>query len=233
MKDMKKNNSGRTTKKEAAGKPSKKIIKKNQIVIAALTVLLSVAGYINFSGNTLNLADNKENTEDVTESAFAETDMDYDIEYDAAEMTVADMDTEENIELNSDEENIGEAVLTSADTASVNSVSIKLNREQVRSKSKEYYLEIINGDGVDEAAVQSATDAYIRMTEDMEKEAEAETLLSAKGFRDVIVSIGEESVDVVIGQSEITETERAQIEDIVVRKTGCTIDKIIITTISE
>lgn len=217
MKDMKKDNSSRTTKKETAGKSSKKMIKKNQIVIAALTVLLSVAGYINFSGNTLNLADDRENTEDATESAFAEADIDY----------------EENIELNSDEENIGEAVLTSADTTSVNSVSIKLNREQVRSKSKEYYLEIINGDGVDEAAVQSATDAYIRMTEDMEKEAEAETLLAAKGFKDVIVSIGEESVDVVIGQSEITETERAQIEDIVVRKTGCTVDKIIITTISE
>lgn len=229
MKGMKKESTNRTTKKETAGKPAKKMVKKNQIVIAALTVLLGVAGYINFSGNTLNLADDNKDGKDAAESAFAETDIDES----AGEITIADMETEENIELNSDEENIGEAVLTSTDTAALNTVNIKLNREQVRSKSKEYYLEIINGDGVDEAAVQSATDAYIKMTEDMEKEAEAETLLSAKGFKDVIVSIGEESVDVVIGQSEITDTERAQIEDVVVRKTGCTVDKIIITTISE
>ncbi len=229
MKSMKKETESRATKKETAGKTPKKIVKRNQIVIAALTVLLGVAGYINFSGNTLNLADGEQSDKDATESAFAETEVDES----AGEITIADMETEENIELNSDEENIGEAVLTSTDTAAVNTVNIKLNREQVRSKSKEYYLEIINGDGMDEAAVQSATDAYIRMTEDMEKEAEAETLLAAKGFTDVIVSISEDSVDVVVGQSAITDTERAQIEDVVVRKTGCTVDRIIITTLSE
>lgn len=212
-------------------KMKKKPFKKNQIVIAALTVLLGVAGYINFSGNTLDLASGEadDKKKDVTESAFAETDIDES----AGEITIADMEADENIELNSDEENIGEAVLTSADTAAANMVNIKLNREQVRSKSKEYYLEIINSDGMDEASVQSATDAYIKLTEDMEKEVEAETLLSAKGFNGAIVSISEDSVDVVVCKAELTETERAQIEDIVMRKTGCSVEQIIITTISE
>lgn len=212
-------------------KAKKKPIKKNQIVIAALTVLLGVAGYINFSGNTLDLANGEatDKNQDVTESAFAEMDIDEN----AGEITMADMEADENIELNSDEQNIGEAVLTSADTASTNMVNIKLNREQVRSKSKEYYLEIINSDGIDEVSVQSATDAYIKLTGEMEKEADAETMLSAKGFGNPIVSIGENTVDVVIGKSTITETEKAQIEDIVMRKTGCTVDQIIITTISE
>lgn len=233
MNNMKKetpnNTAKRETVKKETRKEAKKIVKRNQIVIAALTVLLGVAGYINFSGNTLNLADNKASDGDATESAFAETDLDIS----AGEIMIADMESEENIELNSDEENIGEAVLTSTDTAAVSTMNIKLNREQVRSKSKEYYLEIINGDNMDEAAVQSATDAYIRMTENMEKEAEAETLLLAKGFSGVIVSIGEDSVDVVLGQAELTDVERAQIEDVVVRKTGCTVDQIIITTIAE
>lgn len=229
MNSMKKETPNNKAKKETVKKEARKIVKRNQLVIAALTVLLGVAGYINFSGNTLNLADNKASDGDATESAFAETDLDMS----AGEITIADMESEENIELNSDEENIGEAVLTSTDTATVNTMNIKLNREQVRSKSKEYYLEIINGDNMDEAAVQSATDAYIRMTENMEKEAEAETLLSAKGFSGVIVSIGDDSVDVVLGQAELSDVERAQIEDVVVRKTGCTVDQIIITTITE
>lgn len=49
----------------------------------------------------------------------------------------------------------------------------------------------------------------------------------------MIVSIGDDSVDVVLGQAELSDVERAQIEDVVVRKTGCTVDQIIITTITE
>lgn len=209
----------------------KKIIKKNQVIIAALALLLGVAGYINFSGNTIDLAKgNEEGIEgEYTEVAFVETD----IEETAGEVTLQDIEDEENIELNSDEENIGEAVYTSADTAPATLINIKLNREQTRSKSKEYYLEIINGDNMDEMSVQSATDAYIKMTEDMEKESEAETLLAAKGFSNAIVSIGDGTVDVVIGKSDITDVEKAQIEDIVVRKTGCSVEDIIITTVNE
>ena len=47
----------------------KKTMKRNQIIIGALTVLLGVAGYINFSGNKLDLAPGEL---EPTESAFAE-----------------------------------------------------------------------------------------------------------------------------------------------------------------
>lgn len=207
----------------------KKYVKKNQVIIAALTVLLGVAGYINFSGNTVDLSDGEKTTEEVTESAFAQTEM----EANVGEITIDEMEDGENIELNSDEEDIGEAVLTSTNPTTTNLVTIKLNREQVRSKSKEYYLEIINNDGMDQASVEAATDAYIKLTEDMEKEAEAETILSAKGFGNAIVSIGEGSVDVIVDKEELTDVERAQIEDIIVRKTNCTIDQIVITSVVE
>ena len=154
----------------------KKSVKKNQIIIAALTVLLGVAGYINFSGNSLNLA-NSDKDDDKTQSAFAETDTDET----AGEITTYDMEAEENIELNSEQDEIGEAVFTSADTATNSLINSKLNREQVRSKAKEYYLDIINNDGMDEASVASATDAYVKLTEDMEKESEAEILLDVNG----------------------------------------------------
>ncbi len=208
----------------------KKYVKKNQVIIAALTVLLGVAGYINFSGNTIDLSDGEaSSSEEVTESAFAETDM----QANAGEITIDEMEDGENIELNSDEEDIGEAVLTSTSPTATNLVNLKLNREQVRSKSKEYYLEIINNDGMDEAAVIAATEAYVKLTEDMEKEAEAETLLSAKGYPNAIVSIGEDSVDVIVDKAELTEVERAQIEDIIVRKTNCTLEQIVITSVTE
>ncbi|MDE5872948.1 MAG: SpoIIIAH-like family protein, partial [Lachnospiraceae bacterium] len=203
-------------------------IKKNQIIIAALTVLLGVAGYINFSGNSLDLA-NSDKDDDKTQSAFAETDIDEA----AGEITTYDMEAEENIELNSEKDEIGEAVLTSADTATNSLINSKLNREQVRSKAKEYYLDIINNDGMDEASVASATSAYVKLTEDMEKESEAEILLDVNGFKNSIVSISDGNVDVIVCAETLTDTDKARIEDAVVRKTGCNVDQIIITTVSE
>ncbi|MBQ8412471.1 MAG: SpoIIIAH-like family protein, partial [Lachnospiraceae bacterium] len=109
----------------------KKSVKKNQVIIAALTMLLCIAGYINFSGNTIGLSDGEKEGMKETESAFAETDL----EANAGEITIEEMEDGENIELNSDEEDIGEAVLTSTTTSSTSMVNMKLNREQVRSKN--------------------------------------------------------------------------------------------------
>ena len=132
------------------------------------------------------------------------------------------------MELNSEEGKIGEAVLTSANAAN-NFVSIKLNREQNRSQNKETLLEIINGDGMDTQAVASATDAYVKLTEDAEKEQEAESILAAKGFGDAIVSISDTCVDVVLNCTELPDARRAQVEDVVTRKTGCNVEDIVIT----
>ncbi len=207
----------------------KKIIKRNQLVIGTLAVLLGVAGYINFGGDQIDLANSDLNkTATSNEAAFAEND--YDIVAD--EVTMDDMEQEENIQLNSDEDSIGQAVLASSDSTSVSMVNIKLNREQTRSKAKEYYLDIMNSDDMDQAAVESATDAYIKMTENMELETEIETVLLAKGFKDVMVTINDESVEVVIGQDSITEEEKSQIEDLVVRKSGFGVDKLSISLMS-
>lgn len=209
------------------GENKKMQIKKNQIIIAALTVLLGVAGYINFSGKDMDLFTETEadaSEASTTELVYASGEIDET----AGEVYVEDIENNENIKLNSDEENIGEAVLTSGNSV-VSSAAIKLNREQVRSKTKEYYLEIMNGDGMDEGTVQAATDSYMKLISDMEKESEAESMLLAKGFVDVIVSIGEETVDVVIGGEVLSDALRAQVEDIVCRKTGCRVDQIVIT----
>ena len=194
----------------------KKIVKRNQVIIAALTLMIAVAGYINFSGKNLDLADGENDLG--SQSAFAEDD-------DSAVY-------EENIQLNSDEEDIGEAVLTSAETSANYMVTAKLNREQSRSKSKENYLEIINNSSLSEEEKKAAADAYVKLTENMEKETEAENLLTAKGFPEAIVTITENTVDVTINTASITDEQKAQIEDVIVSSTGCTVDKIVINLVT-
>jgi stage III sporulation protein AH len=69
----------------------------------------------------------------------------------------------------------------------------------------------------------------VAMTETAEKETAAETLLAAKGYDNAIVYINDDSVDVVINLDTLTDAQRAQVEDIVKRKTEYTVDKIVIT----
>lgn len=124
----------------------------------------------------------------------------------------------------------GEAVFTS--TAGVTILSdAKLLKEQTRAKNKETLLEIINSAGLTDEQKQEAVDSMVEMTAIAEKEAAAEILLEAKGFSDVVVSINGDAVDVVVNEAVLSEAMRAQIEDIVKRKTDIPAENIIISTV--
>jgi stage III sporulation protein AH len=108
---------------------------------------------------------------------------------------------------------------------------MKLNREQIRSKNKEALLEIVNNTSVADNLKQDAVNKMVAMTDIAEREAAAEMLLEAKGFSDVVVSITDDNCDVVLNMGEVTDAKRAQVEDIVKRKTNISADKIVITPI--
>ena len=72
----------------------------------------------------------------------------------------------------------------------------------------------------------------VSMTELTEKEAAAELLLEAKGFENVIVNLTGETADVVVPDADLEDSRRAQIEDIVKRKTGIAAENIVITPLN-
>ncbi|MDE7271102.1 MAG: SpoIIIAH-like family protein, partial [Acetatifactor sp.] len=126
----------------------------------------------------------------------------------------------------------GEAVFTS--TAGVAVLSdAKLLKEQTRAKNKETLMQIIGSDGLTDEQKQDAVDSMVEMTVIAEKESAAEILLEAKGFSGVVVSIADNMVDVVVNAPELSEVQRAQIEDIVKRKTGISAENIVISTVVE
>ncbi|RFZ80679.1 SpoIIIAH-like family protein [Lacrimispora amygdalina] len=126
-------------------------------------------------------------------------------------------------------DNPGEAVLTSGMNVADYISSVQLNREQVRARNKETLMNLINNPNIEEAAKQQAIQQMIDMTAIAEKENAAETLLLAKGFANPVVSISNGKVDVVINAASITDPQRAQIEDIVKRKTEVGAESIVIT----
>ncbi len=58
-------------------------------------------------------------------------------------------------------------------------------------------------------------------------------MLEAKGFKNSVVSITDDKADVVIGMAEISDSQRAQIEDIVKRKTNIAGENIVITPMTQ
>lgn len=213
----------------------KNLIKKNQLMITALAIMLAIAGYLQFAGNNLEeeyLAVDNVEVENVTDelkyTEIESLDSEVDIimeDYLEDDMTMAQVTPEEG-------EVPGEAVFTSANGVAVLSEA-KLLKEQVRAKNKETLLEIINSDGLSDDQKKEAVSTMVKMTDIAEKEVAAEVLLQAKGFTDVVVSINGDAVDVVVNATSLTDAQRAQIEDIVKRKTEIGAEKIIISTVSQ
>ena len=236
----------------------KKIFKKNQVIITALAIMIAVAGYLNFAGNRITQEEIVTTGSDTVETAKVTGDdsqyediqsMDSELVLEEDNYLEQSMDDilaeditvdEENTDLEAGSDSVeeitgdvpGEAVFTSV--AGMDSLSgAKLLKEQTRAKSRETFLEIINNTNIAEEQKQEAIDGMIELTDVAEKETAAEILLEAKGFEDVVVSITDDMVDVVVNTAELTEAQRAQIEDIVVRKTGMNPEAIVISTLAQ
>ena len=197
----------------------KKIFKKNQVIITALAIMIAVAGYINYSDTHLGMDKVLQKTEIDS--------LDYDLTDESAllEENQAAGDNQAG-EASASAETPGEAVLTGASTFAAQA---KLNREQVRSANKETLMGIINNENIEEDKKQEAIASMVEMTDLAEQEEAAELLLEAKGFANVVVNLTNESADIIVPQEYMADDKRAQIEDIVKRKTSVPIENIVIT----
>lgn len=214
----------------------KKIFKKNQVIITALAIMIAVAGYINYSDSHLGMDRTLKNRED-SEKASADTkeiveeieSLDYDLTDETALLEENEKATEKE-DTTGKEETPGEAVLT----GSSNFVAqAKVNREQVRSANKETLLEIINNENLGEEQKQEAVNSMVNMTDLAEQEEAAELLLDAQGFRNIVVNLTGDSADVIVPKEYMEDSRRAQIEDIVKRKTSVPAENIVITPLEE
>lgn len=220
----------------------KPMFKKNQIMITTLAAMIAVAGYLNYSGTQLDeslLSANSSAVEDEGDTPLAQDISAEDIYAETQEeesQEIASLDEDYDPEQTAEADgNAGEAVLANT-SVGVGLVSeAKITREQNRSRNKDMLMELINSTNVTDKQKQEAIDEMVQMTDAAEKELAAETLLTAQGFDEVVVSINDACADVVVSSAQVSDSQRAQIEDIVKRKTGIEAANITITpvTVSE
>ena len=227
------------------------VIKRNQIIVTALVIMIAIAGYLNYNDKKQNLAVNSDNV--TASSKLSESLMPADFEYEEfagmdifnGEISIASTDGE-NADLlksasaqNISEENsqqlqdvqtgesaVGEAVLVNTSLDNTYFVQAKLEREQARAKQKDMLTEMINNTNIEKEQRAECANAMLDIQKRIEKETSAEAMIKSKGFDEVYVRIDDNTVDVVVNKKELTEAEKAQIEDIVVRKTGISVENI-------
>ena len=220
----------------------KRIFRRNQIIITTLAVMIAAAGYLNYSSKKevagaevyeagmMDISDSdilaenqaKNGVDDGKLKEIASLDGDgEELLPDGNEVAAMPESAESaGAEVSGQEtaaagiENPGEAVLTGGTGISEYIAGVQLGREQIRAKNKETLMQIINSDQISEEEKQTAIQNLIGM---------------AKGFVDPVVSITDGKVDVVVNAASLSDQERAQIEDIVKRKTEIGADGIVIT----
>jgi len=185
--------------------------------------MIAAAGYLNYSGRIFG----EENDVMETSNDLASQEL-LDISEEELASASGDIESQDS-EDGTGDGTPGEAVLTSGNAVVADA---KVTREQVRAKNKETLLQIIDNESLSDEQKQDAIDQMVFMTEIAEMEAAAETLLSSKGFSETVVSISDDMVDVVVNAAELDDAGRAQIEDIVARKTQIAPENIVITPIN-
>lgn len=163
------------------------IFKRKQMILTTLVLMLGIAGYLNYR---------------------------YDREYETEIASIENGDIKEP--------EIGETVMvsTEADISSKdkNADSFeeeRLKRDAAREKTKEELKDILSSDGISQQTRDETQRKLNNLTLFQEMEATAENLISAKGYKDSMVYIAEDSVTVTLKQKGISRSDTAKISDVV------------------
>ena len=104
-----------------------------------------------------------------------------------------------------------------------------LNRTKARDEAVEVLQSVVDIGSDEEAAKQALADIS-RISADIEKEANIETLIKAKGFEDCIAVISGDTISIVVKSSDqLLPNEVAQIKEIAYKSADVLPDNVVIT----
>ncbi len=233
-----------------------KVIKKNQIIVYVVVLILMVAGYLNYTSYTekqvaletamqmeskdgVELADIGDatlvNSNDVTSlegNDIQDTQETKETKEAQENKVIQDVqeikETQENQETKEVQatQEVKETASNSTDDYFVQS---KLERESMYSQMLETYENVLNSEHSLETQRQSATQEIEKINKTKNAIMICENLIKTKGFENSIIFVNGESVNVIIRADELKQEEIAQIQNIVSREIQSKIEDIHIT----
>ena len=211
-----------------------KLLKKNQVIIYTIAVLLMVAGYLNYSTNTgeaLEASINEvANTANIGDAKLVSTEP-------VDENTVNEVQNTTNVTNTSNTNTIAENTANNTIAQTNATVSdddyfakSKLERDSMYSQMLETYENVLNSDNSLETQKQSATEEITKINNTKNSIMVCENLLKTKGFDNSVIFVNGDSISVIIGADELTQEEIAQVQNIISREMSADIQNIHIST---
>ncbi len=200
----------------------KKVLKRNQIVISVIAVMLIAAGYMNYTTNIKQTLDTAALTDSEKYAGLG----------DATLVSSSNVDEENKIEENKIEENkieenqVQTSVKADEDQELQYFAESRLEREKMYSQMIESYQKILQNTTISEAQREIAQNEIKKINDIKNSIMIAENLIKNKGIEDVIIFINGESVNIIIKANDLSQEQIAQVQNIVTRELKVEIENI-------
>lgn len=208
-----------------------KILKRNQIVVAVIALMLVTAGYLNFANQ------NKESNLIPTSSA---ADSELMAGIGDAQLVSANEATENNQTQNETVENTENVATTSNTQENTDSNTTKntsaqedsyfaqsrLDRDKMYSQMLDNYQKILETNNLSSEEKKTAQEEIKRINNEKNAIMIAENLIKTKGFQDIVIFVNNGNVTGVVQKDKLDEKDIAQIQNIITRELNVKTNKI-------
>ena len=204
-----------------------KVLKRNQLIILVISLMLVTAGYLNFT-STNEKMENKDVVAELGDATLVSNNNV--VNENQGENKEEKKQNDNESEVINENETIGENEAVETNQEDTYFTTSKLERENIYSQMLESYQEIYNN-------VNSTVEQKNLAIEDISKINEkrnaimiAENLVKAKGFKDIVIFSNSNSVSVIIKAEKLEPEQIAQIQNIVSRELEVSAEQINIST---
>ena len=230
-----------------------RLIKKNQVVIYVIALMLVVAGYLNFTTNgdlksAVQTASSEEELEKmanigdaqlvssnvVSNNIVSENQESISNVNDANSNGIANIEKDnttntENNNVTNEGKNQNNILETSTKVSNSDEnyfSTSKLERDTMYSQMLETYENILNSSNSLETQKQSATEEIKKINDTKNSIMICENLIKTKGFEDSIIFVNGESISIVVKDNQLTAEKVAQIQNIISREMNAKVENI-------
>lgn len=201
-----------------------KLLKKNQVVIYVIALMLVVAGYLNYTAtNDLNLAIQTSSTEEELAGNSSLGD---------AQLVSSNVFVEDSSRNVATENNktVDNNIISTSSNNLKNDVDYfstsKLERDTMYSQMLATYEKVLNSSNSLETQKQSAQEEITKINNIKNSIMICENLIKTKGFENVIIFVNGESISVIVEDEQLSPEEVAQIQNIISREMNAKVENI-------
>ncbi len=220
-----------------------KLLKKNQVIIYVIAIMIMTAGYLNFTTNandnqSIETSMQMEAKDDTLLADIGDATLVNSNDVVTGEETATTSDSSNKSESENQNSNSEGAKQVEQKEVQANSevtkddyfVQSKLERDTMYSQMLETYEKVLNSSNSLETQKQTATQEITKINELKNSIMICENLIKTKGFENSIIFVNDKSISVIIESEEMKPEDVAKIQNIISREMKADIDNIHIST---